>query len=227
MAPILSQAIRQSKVLLQPQICALPPAFLLPLRARLTTVTRTSTPDPPPIQSTAYSSIDKTSKLPTHKFRSAAPPPSPPPPDATPSSTSTSPGVLDSEPRLTPTPSLLLPLAAQPPYYITAHIHNKPYLLTEGDTLRLPSLLPNVLPGQTLRLTRASILGSRDYTLKGAPWIDERSFVCRARVLGTESEPMRTIEKTKRRQRRVQKVHSKHKFTMLKIVEVKIELPEL
>ena len=82
--------------------------------------------------------------------------------------------------------------------------------------------MPGVVPGDILRLNRASTLGSRDYTLKGAPYIDERIFECRARVMGTESEPMRIKEKTKRRNRKVKTVKSKHRFTILRIAEVKI-----
>jgi large subunit ribosomal protein L21 len=82
--------------------------------------------------------------------------------------------------------------------------------------------MPGVVPGDVLRLNRASILGSRDYTLKGAPYLDERLFECRARVMGTEAEPMRIKEKTKRRNRKVKTVRSKHKFTILRIAEVKV-----
>jgi large subunit ribosomal protein L21 len=82
--------------------------------------------------------------------------------------------------------------------------------------------MPGVVPGDILRLNRASSLGSRDYTLKGSPYLDERLFECRARVIGTEAEPMRVKEKTKRRNRRVNTVRSKHKFTILRIAEVKI-----
>jgi large subunit ribosomal protein L21 len=82
--------------------------------------------------------------------------------------------------------------------------------------------MPGVVPGDILRLNRASSLGSRDYTLKGSPYLDERIFECRARVIGTEAEPMRIKEKTKRRNRRVNTVRSKHKFTILRIAEVKI-----
>jgi large subunit ribosomal protein L21 len=81
--------------------------------------------------------------------------------------------------------------------------------------------MPLVVPGDVLCLNRASIFGSRDYTLKGAPYIDERLFVCRARVMGVESEPMRIKEKTKRRQRRVKKVRSKHRYTVLRVMEVR------
>ncbi|KAI1182661.1 hypothetical protein F5B17DRAFT_176475 [Nemania serpens] len=122
--------------------------------------------------------------------------------------------------------SQLFPLLrAQPRHYITAHIHGHPYLVTEGDQIRLPFKMPGVVPGDVLRLDRASILGSRDYTLKGSPWIDSTLFECRATVLGTESEPLRIKIKTKRRNRRSQRVTSKHKFTILRISELKILEP--
>lgn len=88
--------------------------------------------------------------------------------------------------------------------------------------MRLPFQMPGVVPGDVLRLNRASALGSRDYTLKGTPYVDERIFECRATVMGTEAEPMRTKEKKKRRNRRINTVKSKHKYTILRIGEIKI-----
>ena len=79
-----------------------------------------------------------------------------------------------------------------------------------------------VKPGDVLRLNRAANLGSRDYTLKGAPYLDERLFECRATVVGVESEPMRRVEKTKRRQRKIKKVKSKHRYTILRIKELRV-----
>ncbi|KAK1508179.1 uncharacterized protein CCOS01_15840 [Colletotrichum costaricense] len=117
-------------------------------------------------------------------------------------------------------------LAAQPNHYITFHIHGRPYLVQPGDSVRLPFKMPGVVPGDVLRLNRASVIGSRDYTLKGSPFIDERVYECRAVVTGTESEPMRMKEKTKRRQRKVKTVKSKHRYTMLTISELKINAPE-
>jgi hypothetical protein len=52
--------------------------------------------------------------------------------------------------------------------------------------------------------------------------LDEDLFVCRAVVMGVETEPMRTMEKTKRRQRHTKYVESKHRYTMLRISEVKV-----
>ncbi|KAK5987394.1 Aconitase 2 [Cladobotryum mycophilum] len=118
----------------------------------------------------------------------------------------------------------LLPfLAAQPGHYITVHVHGFPYLVQEGDQIRLPFKMPGVLPGDVLRLNRASILGSRDFTMKGAPHIDDRVFECRATVLGTESEPLRIKIKKKRRQRRKRQAKSKHRYTILRISELNIK----
>lgn len=174
----------------------------------------------------------------------------------------------------------MLPLLrAQGSHYITAHIYAKPYLLTQGDTLRLPFYMKGVEPGDVIRLDRATNIGSRDYTLKAAvqtpklksptmettevldpttgnlattsrvmpegplasgpnavqalhfiphiakgkiPYLDDRLFVCRAVVMGVESEPMRYKEKTKRRQRKVKTVKSKHRYTILKIKELRV-----
>lgn len=144
--------------------------------------------------------------------------------------------------------SLLPALRAQAPHYITAHIHSFPYLLTEGDTLRLPFHMHGVTPGDILRFNRATILGSRDYTLKagysspqhnspahvrgeqytnkrrtGEPnYIDERLFECRMRVMALDSGPMMIKEKKKRRNRRTRRVTSKHKYTVLKVMEIKV-----
>lgn len=117
-------------------------------------------------------------------------------------------------------------LVNQKPHYISAHLHDRPYLITEGDHLRLPFLMPNVQTGDVLRFNRASILGSRDFTLKGTPYVDERLFECRVRVMGVDSEPLRVKEKTKRRRRHVQKVTSKHRYTLLRVMEVKVKSVE-
>ena len=57
----------------------------------------------------------------------------------------------------------------------------------------------------------------------GAPYLDDSLFECRAVVVGTESEPMRFLEKTERRRRHVKTVKSKHQFTILTIKELRIK----
>ncbi|OJJ48543.1 hypothetical protein ASPZODRAFT_130608 [Penicilliopsis zonata CBS 506.65] len=117
-------------------------------------------------------------------------------------------------------------LTSQGSHYISAHLHDRPYLVTEGDHVRLPFKMPKVKAGDIIRLNRASVIGSRDFTLKGAPYLDERLFECRARVLGVDAEPMTVKEKTKRRQRHVRKVKSKHKHTLMRIMELRVKTPE-
>ncbi|MCJ1485798.1 hypothetical protein MMC06_005973 [Schaereria dolodes] len=227
---MLSRSIRRAALKQQWQSSTLPPIFLLPFRARLATTSNFTDANPPPesIQSAGFYTNKSKSSYPSTQpprpdqpsAQSASPiadlPPTPPPP---PTSAST---LTPTTPVSSTVRSLLPLLRAQPNHYITAHIHARPYLLTAGDTLRLPFHMPHVLPGDILRLNRASSIGSRDYTLKGAPYLDERLFECRATVVGTESEPMRVMEKTKRRQRRVKTVKSKLRFTVLKIRELKI-----
>lgn len=254
MASPFTLSIRRS--LLQPTALSLhlPPTFLLPLRARLSTITTTTSPEPQP-----QSYHPAHSPPPPSKLHDVPPSQRPEPSSSTPQST------ISAEP--TPTHSLLsthlqqpattskqrgipplLPLlAAQPPHYITAHLHARPYLLTEGDTLRLPFLMPRAPLGTILRVNRASMLGSRDYTLVGdvveqtnddanggnkrkamaRGYIDEDWFVCRARVVGVETEPLRVAEKTKRRNRKVKRVKSKMRFTVLRVVEVGVRVPDM
>lgn len=134
-------------------------------------------------------------------------------------------GSLQIQPDPVPTPpheslSFLAALKAQPFQYITIHIHKFPFLVTVGDLVRLPFRLKEVNVGDKLRITHASVLGSRDYTLKGNPYIDENLFQCRATVVEETSEPLRKKEKTKRRQRRIKTVKSKHPYTVLRISEL-------
>lgn len=77
--------------------------------------------------------------------------------------------------------------------------------------------------GKTADLEHTTEVTGRQNKKKGPPaYLDDRFFVCRAVVMGTESEPMRIKEKTKRRQRRVKRVRSKHRFTILRVKELSV-----
>ena len=69
------------------------------------------------------------------------------------------------------------------------------------------------------------MLGSRDYTYRGDPWVDETRFLCRAVVVGVEGEPLREVVKTVRRNRRVRIKKNKMRFTVLRITDLEV-LPE-
>ncbi|KAI4213012.1 MAG: hypothetical protein LQ351_004356 [Letrouitia transgressa] len=165
---------------------ALPPAFLLPRFARLSTTVNTTNPEPLPAAFKPAQRPPNASKLQQapRSQRPQALSPSPLEASNTPSqpqSVSDSPiseTAAAAEPHHQsppfPPPAQLHLLATQPPHYINVLIHGKHYLLTEGDVLRLPFKMPDATVGSVLRLTRASMLGSRDYTYRGDPVIDER-----------------------------------------------------
>jgi large subunit ribosomal protein L21 len=207
-----SRAIRRSILDSKLSSSALPPS-VLPARARYLSNTAQHVESPvqglgePALSLNSVQSTQNNTSIPPPQKRSVPLAPAP----------TTKPLSLD------PSVKEMLPLlATQPSHYLSIHIHGKPYLVTAGDIVRLPFQMPGVIPGDVLRLNRAASLGSRDFTLKGTPYIDERVFECRARVMGTEAEPMRTKEKKKRRNRRIHTVKSKHRYTILRIAEIKI-----
>ncbi|KAI0197618.1 hypothetical protein F4808DRAFT_294718 [Astrocystis sublimbata] len=205
----MSRSLMRSIMELRAPLTRLPPTFLLPSRALSTTSSLMQEATTATISSPTPSPPSIPAAKPHPKPGKTAP---------------TAPPAAEAKESL----SQLFPLLrAQGRHYITAHLHGRPYLVTEGDQVRLPFKMPGVLPGDVLRLDRASVLGSRDYTLKGTPWIDTSLFECRATVLGTESEPMRIKIKTKRRNRRSQRVTSKHKYTILRISELKLLEPSV
>ena len=205
-----------------PRSECLPPTFLLPLRHTLTTLsssTSTADPAPPPGSYKPISSREttETNIYPETGFSSLKE-------DLRPRHPQLSKHFLLPPPTkpLESSLSLLPALASQPPHFITAHIHARPYLLTEGDSLQLPFHMPNASPGTVLRLNRASVIGSRDFTFRGGPWVDEKFFMCRALVTGVEQEPERVKIKKKQRNRRKKRVVSQHSYTTLRITELKV-----
>lgn len=54
-------------------------------------------------------------------------------------------------------------------------------------------------------------------------YLDDRLFVCRAVVMGVETEPLRVMEKKKQRNRHTRHVFSKHKYTCLRIGELRLK----
>ncbi|MCJ1314089.1 hypothetical protein MMC25_007769 [Agyrium rufum] len=228
---MLSRSLRRAFVDSQSNLSALPPIFLLPCRAYFSTISNSVEPDHIPSTTDTISLRGVPSSS-----RSSPPLPSEISPLRLSSESSQNVHQESRKPESSTSEatkpitqellSLLPALRAQSKHYATIHIHARPYLLQIGDTLRLPFRMPDVQPGDILRLNRLSSIGSRDYTLNGAPYVDERVFEARAIVVGTESEPMRVVEKTVRRRRKVKRVKSKLRFTILRMVELKVKSGE-
>ncbi|KAI1764025.1 hypothetical protein GGR53DRAFT_495280 [Hypoxylon sp. FL1150] len=208
----MSRSLLRSVLELRTPLTRLPPTFLLPIRARgLATTPATPTTAAQPASPTVPPSATPT--------QTTVPPIAPTP---TPPSEKKAAAVTPSPVSSASVAELFPLLRAQPSHYATVHVHGRPYLVTEGDRVRLPFLMHGVVPGDVLRLDRASTLGSRDYTLLGSPLVDPALFECRATVLGSEAEPLRVKVKTKRRNRRSRTVRSKHRYTILRISELKL-----
>ena len=272
MASIISRTLRRAVLDSRGQ---LPPTFLLPWTANLSTIpsaTEKSNIPPPSTLAQKQQTLDQSIPKASENNTNALPTP------ASGSAGKNAPVEISPEVR-----EMLPLLRAQGPHYISAHIHAQPYSITQGDTVRLPFYMKGVVPGDIIRLDRATHLGSRDYTLKAAvqtatlksptmqtvevldpttgnlashsrvmpdgslssaptavaaphfiphiakgkySYLDDRLFVCRAVVMGVESEPLRILQKTKRRQRKVKNIKSKHRYTILKIKEVRLRTEE-
>ncbi|KIW22256.1 uncharacterized protein PV07_12160 [Cladophialophora immunda] len=228
-----SRTLVQSALNIPSKPVAAPPTFLLPFRARLLHQSRTQ-----PSTTTPISQFQNTQPEIPPSYLSATIDQTPSPSATTTISPSTTQS-LDRPLVLSRSLQTLLPkLHGQKPHYVVAHVHRFPYLLTEGDVLRLPFHMRGVAPGDVLRFNRASVLGSREYTLKagtaatesydarrtGEPnYLDERLFECRVRVMGLETQPMTLKEKKKRRNRHRKVVRSKHKYTLCRVMQVRVK----
>ena len=110
----------------------------------------------------------------------------------------------------------LTPLVNNANIYMTVHINSFPYLLSPNDTLHLPFRLPDAPLGAVLRMTHVSRIGVRDFTLQGKPFIDEKAFTLRMRVIEHTKMPLTVTVKKKQRQRRARHLPNKQNYTVLK-----------
>ncbi|KAL6937977.1 54S ribosomal protein L49, mitochondrial [Hanseniaspora osmophila] len=113
------------------------------------------------------------------------------------------------------------PLKLSNELYAIFKIHNRPYLVTEGDKVILPFRMKNVEVGDILKLNDVTTIGSRNYKLIDYP-IDESVYSLQAVVTEKTKRPMRIREVTKRRSRRTRHAKNKADLTILKISELKV-----
>lgn len=119
------------------------------------------------------------------------------------------------------TKDMLTPLQNCSSLYAIFRIHNRPFLVTKGDTVVLPFHMKNVKLGDKLKLTDVTTIGSRDYKMIDYP-IDPSLYTLTAKVIELTRKPLVAREKTKRRQRRVRTVKTKQMITILRIDDLKL-----
>lgn len=119
-------------------------------------------------------------------------------------------------------PQDITPLKEAPRLYATVHIHDRKFLVTEGDKIILPVKMREVKIGDILNFNQVSQIGSRDYTLKGGPRIDQDVFTIKGRVIEKTREKREVVGQTKRRRRHVRHVVQKNSLTVIRISELKV-----
>ncbi|CDK27037.1 unnamed protein product [Kuraishia capsulata CBS 1993] len=117
----------------------------------------------------------------------------------------------------------LTPLKYEKDIYATVRVHNISYLVTEGDLLTLPFRLIQADVGDILDFNDVTTIGSRNFTYHEDP-IPSNAYTIKAVVVEKTKKPMEVKEKTKRRNRHVRHIKSKHPITILRISELKLNV---
>ena len=115
----------------------------------------------------------------------------------------------------------ITPLRLATDLYAVFRIHNRPYLVTEGDKVILPFKMKQAEVGDTLKLTDVITLGSRNFTLKDDP-IDPSLYNLKATVIEKTKRKFEIREVTKRRNRRVRHAKRKGDLTILRISKLEV-----
>lgn len=116
----------------------------------------------------------------------------------------------------------LLPLKLGGALYATVHIHDRKFLVTEGDEIVIPVRLRDAAVGDVLEFSNVSTIGTREHTLTGAPAIDPSIFSIKGVVIEKTREPRRVHERTQRRVRHVRHVVTKNCITVIRVSELKL-----
>ncbi|VEU19559.1 DEKNAAC100111 [Brettanomyces naardenensis] len=118
----------------------------------------------------------------------------------------------------------LTPLKFEQKIYATIDIHNRPYLITEGDEIVLPFRMKHADVGDVLQFTDITTVGSRNFTYHLKKGIDLAVASIKGVVVEKTKSPMYVKEITKRRNRHVRHVQVKHDLTKIRITELKLNV---
>ena len=111
---------------------------------------------------------------------------------------------------------LLTKLRDQLRYYAIAEIAGRPLLITKNDKV-VVHRLKDVNVGDVVKLDRVRELGSKDYTIKGSPFVDEKYYDINATVIEHTKSKLIRIVKKKRRKNYKRTIEHKQTHTVLRI----------
>ncbi|THH08862.1 hypothetical protein EW145_g2420 [Phellinidium pouzarii] len=116
-------------------------------------------------------------------------------------------------------------LRSQPSHYVVASLVGHKYLLAPRDLLTVAHLR-DVRVGDRLRLSEIHEVGSRDFTLRGAPMLPEGLVGVEATVVEHTKGAMERIVKFKRRKHYKKTVTHKQGYTRLRIGPIQLGQPK-
>lgn len=112
-------------------------------------------------------------------------------------------------------------LKSQPSHYVIASLVGKRLILTPRDLVTVPRLR-DVDVGDTLQLNAIEELGSREYTLRGSPYVPTSVASVTATVVEHTKGLMQYIVKKKRRKGYKRTIQHKQTYTRLRINDIKL-----
>ncbi|KAF8557714.1 hypothetical protein OG21DRAFT_1595727 [Imleria badia] len=113
-------------------------------------------------------------------------------------------------------PTALNIIRAQPSQYVIASVVGRKYILTPRDVLTVPHL-KDVRVGDILHLRDIHEIGSREYTLRGDPFLPRNHIKVEATVMEHTKGKMEVVFKKKRRKGYQKTIKNKHPYTRLRI----------
>ncbi|CAG8484075.1 9398_t:CDS:2 [Ambispora leptoticha] len=119
------------------------------------------------------------------------------------------------------TKSLVTRLRDQLRYYAEVEICGRRFLVTKNDQV-ITNRLRDVKVGDEIKLNRVIELGSKDFTIKGNPYVAEQFYSIKATVLEQPLGPFVVKLKKKPHNRHVKHVTHKQPYTVLRISEVEV-----
>ncbi|KAI9472807.1 hypothetical protein LPJ78_004508 [Coemansia sp. RSA 989] len=107
-------------------------------------------------------------------------------------------------------------LRDQQKYYATVVIKGRPFTVTQNDVVVMDRIKDLEL-GDALALNQVTELGSRDYTIKGRPYVDPSLYRIEATVIEHPDGKQFTVVKKKQRTASQKTTYHRNYYTMLRI----------
>ncbi|KAG2175767.1 hypothetical protein INT44_000245 [Umbelopsis vinacea] len=106
-------------------------------------------------------------------------------------------------------------------FYAIAEVAGRPLLITKNDLVTVHRL-KDVSVGDVLTLDKVREIGSKDYVLRGQPYVKEDLFNIQATVIEQTKSKMISIIKKKRRKNYKRTITHKQTHTVLRISNVDV-----